>query len=93
MGWSFGTPSDVQTGVTTLESAIKRYQFWDWTAADGRFTATMPHAEREFRNFQMSWRPLDSGVHSPWMQLWRTRGAGWGRVGQLDWLPAHILIR
>ena len=40
------------------------------TTADGRFTAMMPHAERVFRNIQMSWTPLDSGAHSPWMQLW-----------------------
>ena len=40
------------------------------TTADGRFTAMMPHPERVFRNIQMSWSPLDSDVHSPWMQLW-----------------------
>ena len=40
------------------------------TTADGRFTAMMPHPERVFRNIQMSWSPLDSGAHSPWMQLW-----------------------
>ena len=40
------------------------------TTADGRFTAMMPHAERVFRNIQMSWSPLDSSAHSPWMQLW-----------------------
>ena len=40
------------------------------TTADGRFTAMMPHAERVFRNIQMSWSPLDSGAHSPWMELW-----------------------
>ena len=39
------------------------------TTADGRFTAMMPHAERVFRNIQMSWSPLDSGAHSPWMEL------------------------
>ena len=41
------------------------------TTADGRFTAMMPHAERVFRNIQMSWSPLDTRAHSPWMQLWR----------------------
>ena len=40
------------------------------TTADGRFTAMMPHPERVFRNIQMSWSPLDSGAHSPWMQMW-----------------------
>ena len=40
------------------------------TTADGRFTAMMPHPERVFRNIQMSWSPLDSGAHSPWMELW-----------------------
>ena len=40
------------------------------TTADGRFTAMMPHAERVFRNIQMSWSPLDSRADSPWMQLW-----------------------
>ncbi|TAG32684.1 MAG: phosphoribosylformylglycinamidine synthase [Polaromonas sp.] len=40
------------------------------TTADGRFTAMMPHAERVFRNIQMSWSPLDASAHSPWMQLW-----------------------
>ena len=40
------------------------------TTADGRFTAMMPHPERVFRNIQMSWTPLDSAVHSPWMQIW-----------------------
>ena len=40
------------------------------TTPDGRFTAMMPHPERVFRNLQMSWTPLDSSAHSPWMQLW-----------------------
>ncbi len=40
------------------------------TTADGRFTAWMPHAERVFRNVQMSWNGLDANDHSPWMQLW-----------------------
>jgi phosphoribosylformylglycinamidine synthase len=40
------------------------------TTADGRFTAMMPHAERVFRNIQMSWSPLDKSEYSPWMQLW-----------------------
>jgi phosphoribosylformylglycinamidine synthase len=41
------------------------------TTADGRFTAMMPHAERVFRNIQMSWTSADPGAFSPWMQIWR----------------------
>ena len=45
------------------------------TTADGRFTAMMPHAERVFRNIQMSWTDLDKSggdaAFSPWMRLWR----------------------
>ena len=41
------------------------------TTADGRFTAMMPHAERVFRNVQMSWTDGDKSAFSPWMQLWR----------------------
>ena len=41
------------------------------TTADGRFTAMMPHAERVFRNVQMSWTSGDSSACSPWMQIWR----------------------
>jgi phosphoribosylformylglycinamidine synthase len=41
------------------------------TTADGRFTAMMPHAERVFRNIQMSWTSGDSSAFSPWMQIWR----------------------
>ena len=40
------------------------------TTADGRFTAMMPHAERIFRNVQMSWTSGDLSAHSPWMQMW-----------------------
>ena len=40
------------------------------TTADGRFTAMMPHAERVFRNIQMSWTNRHPSEHSPWMQLW-----------------------
>ncbi len=40
------------------------------TTADGRFTAMMPHAERVFRNIQMSWTDREASQHSPWMQLW-----------------------
>jgi phosphoribosylformylglycinamidine synthase len=41
------------------------------TTADGRFTAMMPHAERVFRNVQMSWTTGDKSAPSPWMQIWR----------------------
>jgi phosphoribosylformylglycinamidine synthase len=41
------------------------------TTADGRFTAMMPHAERVFRNVQMSWTGGDLSAYSPWMRIWR----------------------
>jgi phosphoribosylformylglycinamidine synthase len=41
------------------------------TTADGRFTAMMPHAERVFRNVQMSWTGGDQGEFSPWLRIWR----------------------
>ncbi|MDP4074494.1 phosphoribosylformylglycinamidine synthase [Acidovorax sp. A1169] len=41
------------------------------TTADGRFTAMMPHAERVFRNVQMSWTSEDRSKLSPWMRLWQ----------------------
>ena len=41
------------------------------TTADGRFTVLMPHAERVFRNLQMSWTPGSAGEHSPWMRMFR----------------------
>ena len=31
----------------------------------------MPHAERVFRNVQMSWTSGDSGEFSPWMRMFR----------------------
>ena len=40
------------------------------TTACGRFTAMMPHAERVFRNIQMSWTSGERSAPSPWMQLW-----------------------
>jgi phosphoribosylformylglycinamidine synthase len=39
------------------------------TTADGRFTALMPHAERVFRNVQMSWTGGDIAAPSPWMRM------------------------
>ena len=41
------------------------------TTADGRFTAMMPHAERVFRNAQMSWTSGERSELSPWMRIWR----------------------
>jgi phosphoribosylformylglycinamidine synthase len=41
------------------------------TTADGRFTAMMPHAERVFRNVQMSWTAGDTSAFSPWLRIWR----------------------
>jgi phosphoribosylformylglycinamidine synthase len=35
------------------------------TTADGRYTVLMPHAERVFRNVQMSWTPGDRSALSP----------------------------
>jgi phosphoribosylformylglycinamidine synthase len=35
------------------------------TTADGRFTAMMPHAERVFRNIQMSWTSGDDQRAQP----------------------------
>ena len=41
------------------------------TTADGRYTALMPHAERVFRNVQMSWSPADAdrSAASPWQRM------------------------
>ena len=39
------------------------------TTADGRFTALMPHAERVFRNVQMSWTNGDRSHPSPWHRM------------------------
>ena len=39
------------------------------TTADGRWTALMPHAERVFRNVQMSWTSGDRSRPSPWMAM------------------------
>jgi phosphoribosylformylglycinamidine synthase len=41
------------------------------TTPDGRFTVLMPHAERVFRNIQMSWTPGDRSAASPWMRMFR----------------------
>lgn len=41
------------------------------TTADGRFTVMMPHAERVFRNVQMSWSGGDVSEYSPWMRMFR----------------------
>jgi len=39
------------------------------TTPDGRFTVLMPHAERVFRNVQMSWTSGERGAASPWMRM------------------------
>ncbi|HEU4459729.1 MAG TPA: phosphoribosylformylglycinamidine synthase [Methylibium sp.] len=39
------------------------------TTPDGRYTVLMPHAERVFRNAQMSWSPGDAAKPSPWMRM------------------------
>ena len=39
------------------------------TTPDGRFTALMPHAERVFRNLQMSWTDGERSAASPWMRM------------------------
>lgn len=40
-----------------------------FTSQDGRVTLMMPHPERVFRSFQMSWRPEAFGEWSPWFRL------------------------
>jgi phosphoribosylformylglycinamidine synthase len=43
------------------------------TTADGRYTALMPHAERVFRDVQMSWPvAAAAGGPSPWMEMFRS---------------------
>lgn len=39
------------------------------TTPDGRFTALMPHAERVFRNIQMSWTSGARSDASPWSRM------------------------
>jgi phosphoribosylformylglycinamidine synthase len=39
------------------------------TTPDGRFTALMPHAERVFRNVQMSWTSGERSAASPWTRM------------------------
>jgi phosphoribosylformylglycinamidine synthase len=39
------------------------------TTADGRYTALMPHAERVFRNVQMSWTAAERSAPSAWMRM------------------------
>ncbi|MEP7101232.1 MAG: phosphoribosylformylglycinamidine synthase subunit PurQ, partial [Burkholderiales bacterium] len=39
------------------------------TTPDGRFTALMPHAERVFRNLQMSWTSGERSAASPWTRM------------------------
>jgi phosphoribosylformylglycinamidine synthase len=42
------------------------------TTADGRVTALMPHAERVFRDVQMSWPSAALGRASPWLEMFRS---------------------
>ena len=39
------------------------------TTEDGRFTALMPHPERNFRTVQHSWHPAGWGEYGPWMTM------------------------
>jgi phosphoribosylformylglycinamidine synthase len=39
------------------------------TTPDGRFTVLMPHAERVFRNVQMSWTDGERSAASPWTRM------------------------
>ena len=48
------------------------------TTADGRYTALMPHAERVFRNVQMSWTSGPRSERSPWMAMFES-AARWAR--------------
>ncbi|MEO6362925.1 MAG: phosphoribosylformylglycinamidine synthase [Caldimonas sp.] len=48
------------------------------TTADGRFTALMPHAERVFRNVQMSWSSGELSAASPWMHMFEDARAALG---------------
>jgi phosphoribosylformylglycinamidine synthase len=45
------------------------------TTPDGRFTVLMPHAERVFRNVQMSWTRSDRSSLSPWMRMFENARA------------------
>jgi phosphoribosylformylglycinamidine synthase len=42
------------------------------TTADGRYTALMPHAERVFRNVQMSWTPGDRSALGPLQRMFES---------------------
>jgi phosphoribosylformylglycinamidine synthase len=42
------------------------------TTTDGRVTALMPHAERVFRDVQMSWPSAALGRPSPWLEMFRS---------------------
>jgi phosphoribosylformylglycinamidine synthase len=41
------------------------------TTPDGRFTVTMPHAERVARTVTMSWHPDGWGENSPWARMFQ----------------------
>jgi len=40
-----------------------------FTTTSGRVTIMMPHPERGFRTWALSWHPADWGEDSPWMKL------------------------
>ncbi|HEY4068959.1 MAG TPA: phosphoribosylformylglycinamidine synthase, partial [Burkholderiaceae bacterium] len=50
------------------------------TTPDGRFTVLMPHAERVFRNVQLSWTPGERSAASPWMRMFGNARAWIGRT-------------
>ncbi|MFY7856967.1 MAG: phosphoribosylformylglycinamidine synthase [Rubrivivax sp.] len=49
------------------------------TTPDGRVTVLMPHPERVFRNVLMSWTSGDLSAYSPWMRMFRSARAWFGR--------------
>tara|TARA_R110002110_G_scaffold404606_1_gene623104 strand:- start:120519 stop:124493 length:3975 start_codon:yes stop_codon:yes gene_type:complete len=56
-----------------------------FTTTDGRVTIMMPHPERVFKNWQMSWVPeaWNQQDDSPWMQLF---------YNARNWLEHHVKI-
>lgn len=49
-----------------------------FTTVDGRVTIMMPHPERVFKAWQLSWHPADWTENSPWMSLF-TNARNWLR--------------
>ncbi|MDQ6685936.1 MAG: phosphoribosylformylglycinamidine synthase subunit PurQ, partial [Pseudomonadota bacterium] len=48
------------------------------TTRDGRYTVLMPHAERVFRNVQMSWSSGERSDPSPWLRMFENARAAVG---------------